>query len=291
MELKSLLNPVSIPNGPIRCSRSNINLNNSFNTFPILIQSYNNKNNNNDNNNNITNITNEKSLLRSSNNEDLETIINAISSLKNNIYLKNDSNNNNSNSNNNNQLTTATITPTPTTTNNVKIENITIDTCPSSPMSSEMSDDIKSEDDHHHHTKIAHGGPSNGKKPRKSYEVYKKLEILDEKNKHGMSFVVEKYHISRSIISRWLSNIEKYKSFNKKNLKKLHKGPKASFSMEQENMIIEKINQCRQVGEPVSGETIKKFALELSKELNNTSFKASSGWLENFKNRHSLQLK
>ncbi|KAF2075480.1 hypothetical protein CYY_003216 [Polysphondylium violaceum] len=142
-----------------------------------------------------------------------------------------------------------------------------------------------------HHTKIAHGGQTNGKKPRKSYEVYKKLEILDEKNKHGMNFVVEKYHISRSIISRWLSNIEKYKTFNKKNLKKLHKGPKASFSMEQENMIIEKINQCRQVGEQVSGETIKKFALELSKQLNNTTFKASSGWLENFKNRHSLQLK
>ncbi|KAF2075484.1 hypothetical protein CYY_003220 [Polysphondylium violaceum] len=285
MELKSLLNPVSIPNGPIRCSRNNI-LNNSFNTFPLLFQTYNKNNDPNNNNNQNNNVTNEKSLLRSSNNEDLETIINAISSLKNNIYLKDNNNNQNNNSNNNNNNQTIT---------NVKIENIT-EACPSSPVSSEMSDDIKSEDDHHHHdhdhhTKIAHGGQANGKKPRKSYEVYKKLEILDEKNKHGMSFVVEKYHISRSIISRWLSNIEKYKSFNKKNLKKLHKGPKASFSMEQENMIIEKINQCRQVGEQVSGETIKKFALELSKELNNTSFKASSGWLENFKNRHSLQLK
>ncbi|KYQ93841.1 hypothetical protein DLAC_05240 [Tieghemostelium lacteum] len=128
------------------------------------------------------------------------------------------------------------------------------------------------------------------KKPRKSYEVSKKLEILDEKNKHGMSYVVEKYHISRSIISRWLSNIEKYRSFNKKNLKKLHKGPKASFSMEQEQQIIDKIQECKQKGEVVNGETIKNFALELSKQLNNHSFKASSGWLENFKNRHNLQL-
>ncbi|EGC33905.1 hypothetical protein DICPUDRAFT_98416 [Dictyostelium purpureum] len=128
------------------------------------------------------------------------------------------------------------------------------------------------------------------KKPRKSYEVYKKLEILDEKNKYGMNFVVKKHHISRSIISRWISNIDKYKSFNKKNLKKLHKGPKASFSMEQENIIIEKINQARQNGEIVSGETIKKFALELSKQLNNNTFKASSGWLENFKSRHNLNL-
>ncbi|EGG19716.1 hypothetical protein DFA_00294 [Cavenderia fasciculata] len=127
------------------------------------------------------------------------------------------------------------------------------------------------------------------KKPRKSYEVSKKLEILEEKLQHGMPYVVEKYHISRSIISRWLSNIEKYRSFNKKNLKKLHKGPKASFSVEQEQIILDQINKHKANGELVNGEVIKNIALQLSKQLNNNNFKASSGWLENFKNRHGLK--
>ncbi|EFA86541.1 hypothetical protein PPL_00340 [Heterostelium album PN500] len=129
------------------------------------------------------------------------------------------------------------------------------------------------------------------KKARKSYEVSKKLEILAEKDKFGMAFVVDKYEISRSIISRWHSNADKYRAFQKKNLKKLHKGPKASFSEEQERVIISRIEEYKQKnpGEVVNGETIKNIALQFSNQLGNNSFKASSGWLENFKNRWNLR--
>eukprot|EP01133_Synstelium_polycarpum_P010794 gene10794-12578_t len=133
---------------------------------------------------------------------------------------------------------------------------------------------------------------SNGlKKPRKSYEVSKKLEILEEKAIHGMPYVVDKYHISRSIISRWLSNIDRYRAFQKKNLKKLHNGPKASFTPDQEQLIVNQINEIKSRGQPITGETIKTIALTLSRQLgNNNNFKASSGWLENFKQRHADQL-
>lgn len=51
------------------------------------------------------------------------------------------------------------------------------------------------------------------------------------------------------------------------------------------------LTECRQKNIPIGGEILKEKALFFAKALNVYDFKASSGWLDRFKNRHNIAFK
>lgn len=68
------------------------------------------------------------------------------------------------------------------------------------------------------------------------------------------------------------------------------KSMKKPANIQLENALLTWIAEKRRIGEPVTGPVLCEKALELNKHLNgDPNFKASSGWLSNFKLRHKIK--
>ncbi|CAK5080886.1 unnamed protein product [Meloidogyne enterolobii] len=55
-----------------------------------------------------------------------------------------------------------------------------------------------------------------------------------------------------------------------------------------DNAIFDWVRTTKEGGSPLSGPILKEKAIEIAKQLNIENFKASDGWLEKFKHRHSI---
>lgn len=136
---------------------------------------------------------------------------------------------------------------------------------------------------------------SNRKRKRDVVTIETKLQIINELNK-GASAVglSNKYGIPRTTINDLKKNakqIEKFASQMQcvRGAKKRKVLSKATNETLDEAIYLWFI-QRRSEGVPLSGPLISEKALYFNKQLNgDENFKASTGWLEKFKNRHGIR--
>jgi transcriptional regulator with XRE-family HTH domain len=121
----------------------------------------------------------------------------------------------------------------------------------------------------------------------------KKNIILEINNGTASAEIARRNNLSPSTISIWkknshviLQNIENIQG--NKNQRKSIKQPKNDLV---DAALHKWFDQRRALGDPISGPILCEKALELNTLLPNPNalFKASSGWLEKFKKRYSIQ--
>ena len=147
-------------------------------------------------------------------------------------------------------------------------------------------------------------GPGNGGIPRsatgkkgvkRKYEPQtfeKKYQaILEvEKGQRPKSAIAKQFNVPASTLSTWLKNAdsikESYLKFGPK-----RKNAKIGTFDDVENAILKWFSNVRDQNVPVSGPILLAKAAEFARKLNIENFKASSGWLERFKERNGITFK
>lgn len=133
------------------------------------------------------------------------------------------------------------------------------------------------------------------KRKHTTLNLEKKIEIIErlKKGESGASLARE-YGVGKSTIFDIKSKQEAILQFackqdsseGTKNRKTL----KSADNNDLENALYLWFTQRRSLGEPISGPMLCEKALEFNKKLNGpTDFKASSGWLSKFKQRHGIR--
>ena len=129
-------------------------------------------------------------------------------------------------------------------------------------------------------------------KKRKRYTIEYKMRIVEEVKNHGISSVLIRYDLNRSLIYKWLKLYPKMQLISKSKRKytHLHQGGKPIlFNFEWE--ILNWIKYLRELRIPVSGFLTKIKALQLAKSHEIKDFKASSRWFQRFKKRNNLSFR
>ena len=98
--------------------------------------------------------------------------------------------------------------------------------------------------------------------------------------------MANEYCVSQSSISEILSNREKWISIDESEVHK-KKNRQAKFP-ELEEALVMWIIQSLQENLTITGDVIKLKACDFRNKLRIQNFKASNGWLENFKNRYHI---
>ena len=147
-------------------------------------------------------------------------------------------------------------------------------------------------------------GPGNGGIPRsatgkkgvkRKYEPQtfeKKYQaVLEvEKGQRSKSAIAKEFNVPASTLSTWLKNAdsikESYLKFGPK-----RKNAKIGTFDDVENAILKWFSNVRDQNVPVSGPILLAKAEEFARKLNIENFKASSGWLEHFKERNGITFK
>lgn len=114
------------------------------------------------------------------------------------------------------------------------------------------------------------------------------LKFLDENTLMKKGEIAAKFGIPANTLSTIIKNretIERNYENNKKKMKKIRK----STYPEVEECMQKWFVQCRDQGIPISGSILQQKAEDFAKEFGYSSdFKASNGWLENFKKRQNI---
>lgn len=136
---------------------------------------------------------------------------------------------------------------------------------------------------------------SSQKRNRNVLTIETKLEIINRlENGEIGSTLANKFNVGKATISNIKSNkdsILKFASmFNNQDVRKRRKTMKKPKDGKLEGAIYLWFLQKRCNGEPISGPLLSQKALELNIKLGGSSdFKASTGWLKNFRSRHGIQ--
>lgn len=126
----------------------------------------------------------------------------------------------------------------------------------------------------------------------KSLTIDKKMEIIravaigDRKKQD----IAAEYGISVSTLSTILKYQDKIKRLSARGAKHLKRDREALYP-DVEACLMKWITQRRRLKEPVSGTLIKEKAERYAKELGHSEFKASNGWMGNFKRRYGISLR
>lgn len=129
----------------------------------------------------------------------------------------------------------------------------------------------------------------------KCLSLYEKAKIIEE-HRRGMSVTAlsKKYGVAKSTICAIKKKSNKILSTVNNSLKPITKCTlKTSASPSMEKQLYKWFLVQREKHLPVSGEIIKKEALNLYSSINPNSsrkFSASDGWLQRFKNRYEIRL-
>lgn len=118
------------------------------------------------------------------------------------------------------------------------------------------------------------------------------LHLLDQKV--STRVISDKFHIGASTISRISRNRSVImEALNKNdNVAEIkHLGKFANCGREIDEVLLEWYNKARGRKIPVSGPLLQEKALLIATKLGQTDFKASNGWLESFKRRHSISFR
>lgn len=136
---------------------------------------------------------------------------------------------------------------------------------------------------------------------RKSYSLKFKLDVLNEYepnvNGKGFAALAKKYNLATITIRGWYKNHSKlleHQKHGRKSIKisrRLEGGGRHEFFEDVEHQLVEWIKLRNKDGLRVKDKYIQIKALEIAKEQQTSAeseFKASRGWLENFKKRYDL---
>jgi len=129
-------------------------------------------------------------------------------------------------------------------------------------------------------------------KKRQAYTIDFKKKILDDLKKHSQIFVSNKHSIATSTINDFKKNEEKIiKKYNdllingNKSIKRILDDEDKNFN----DKLFNKLTNFRKENIPVSGLMIKETALKMKTEDGKIEFKASDGWIRNFKKRYNIK--
>ena len=132
-------------------------------------------------------------------------------------------------------------------------------------------------------------GVKRKKEPQTFETKYKAISEV-EKGQKSKSAIAKEFNIPASTLSTWLKNAtsikESYHKFGPK-----RKNSKVGSFDDVENAILKWFSNVREQNVPVSGPILLAKAEEFSQKLEIENFKASTGWLERFKERNGITFK
>jgi hypothetical protein len=132
--------------------------------------------------------------------------------------------------------------------------------------------------------------------PRKALNLKQKVDIIRFKDSNGgwsIRKFADKFGIGKTQVAEVLKDKENIlrrynkNSTNEKSRRFQRNGPAELI----DEIVLEWFNRVRNKNVPVSGPIIQAKALEVAREIECDDFKASNGWLENFKVRHNIVFK
>jgi len=127
----------------------------------------------------------------------------------------------------------------------------------------------------------------NAKMPRnlKTLTIGEKQEVLEAvKSGKKKKDIAEEFRIPASTLSTIIKNSKEI-DLNFSTDRKRKRGPEFS---DVEECVVKWFKQCRDANVRIGGPILKEKAENFAKSLGHEQFKASNGWLENFKKRHDI---
>lgn len=121
-------------------------------------------------------------------------------------------------------------------------------------------------------------------------EKYNALKEI-EGGKSAIS-VAKKYGVAKNTVSHWIKNkAEIFKAVDENQLGKKRKRMRLSSFEDLDKAIYKWFTNVRRNDIPIGASVIKAKALEYAGKLNCDKFKASDGWLNNWKVRYNVSFK
>lgn len=133
--------------------------------------------------------------------------------------------------------------------------------------------------------------PPQKKPTRTRLTLKEKLELIDNYRTLGVDGAVKKYNVCASAVYKIMKTKDELKQQYYSNQNQKTKQKQKECSHDKVNKAVyEWFCQARAKNLPISGTIIQKAALDIAAlpSINDTEFKASNGWLQRFKERHTL---
>jgi len=111
-----------------------------------------------------------------------------------------------------------------------------------------------------------------------------RLIQLVEKGDRKKCEIAKEFNIPPNTLSSIIKQKEKIMKFNCGNMKKMRMTPYLDI----DKCLLKWFTQCRDKNIPLNGTILLEKANEYAQQLGHTNFKASSGWLTNWKKRHDV---
>lgn len=130
--------------------------------------------------------------------------------------------------------------------------------------------------------------------PRKVLSRSEKIKIIEYATREncGVRKIAKHFKIGKTCAAEIIKNkdniLNNFQNGNY-NVRRKFVGPGLGTTIDK--VVFEWFQRVRAQKIPVSGPMLQEKALEVSKELGEIDFKASNGWLEKFRNRHSISFK
>lgn len=132
------------------------------------------------------------------------------------------------------------------------------------------------------------------KKPRLQITLDKRIEIIQDFNLNKISYsnLAKKYSFSKSTIAHIIGNREKYETaFENQRFNGTRKRLRTATHTNLEEYLTNWLKFARAQNIPLSGPLLQSKAENFAEILHIKDFKCSNGWLERFKQRHSIVFK
>ncbi len=128
-----------------------------------------------------------------------------------------------------------------------------------------------------------------GTKTKRVYTVQQKKRIAAYAKKHSIAEAHEHFNVPRTTINRWMEDGYFERDTTKKGTKK-GAGRPIMYGADKDEQLLTWLLDARDKQLPVTTQLLKAKALELITPTH-PQFKASDGWVQKFKQRHSLVLR
>lgn len=123
---------------------------------------------------------------------------------------------------------------------------------------------------------------------RKTLTYEEKVKVIEavETGNRKKSDIAKEFGIPANTLSTIIKNKAKYE--NQSSLSKRIKGPEFK---DVDECVLQWFRKCRDTNLPISGPLIQEKATEFAAKLGKPNFRASNGWLQNFKRRNEVGFK
>ncbi|XP_057326796.1 jerky protein homolog-like isoform X5 [Microplitis mediator] len=131
---------------------------------------------------------------------------------------------------------------------------------------------------------------NNAKRHQPSYTFKQKLSILKKLETEPLHTILKKFNLNDRTLRRWRKKRHEIEALSKKENISDHKKNRPPGNQDLEDALYIWFSQARTGGVPISGPILKKKAIEINEELGgDKSFRASDGWLDNWKRRKDIR--